>query len=156
MNDRASPENPCARAEYLLPDYWQGEVSSGDRVWLDQHLQSCAECAELAALWQELGQMPRGRTRRDAATALRCYACRPSGYILILSSALELWMAEVAPAFADRRCTRVSDGWLGVRMVAARHREPSARSGARNRSVARRGSRYEATGRAFHVAAAIG
>jgi len=58
MNEQAVPDNSCARAEHCLPDYWQGELGSGDRAWLDQHLQTCAECAELAAFWRELGQLP--------------------------------------------------------------------------------------------------
>jgi hypothetical protein len=58
MNEKAVPDYLCARAEQLLPDYWQNELGSGDRAWLDQHLQTCAECAELAAFWRGLGQLP--------------------------------------------------------------------------------------------------
>jgi hypothetical protein len=58
MNEQVAPDNPCARAEERLPDYWQGTLGPADRAWLDQHLQTCAECAELAALWQQLSELP--------------------------------------------------------------------------------------------------
>ena len=58
MSKPGVPDNPCERAEQWLPDYWQDEISSADRAWLDQHLQTCPECAELTAFWQQLDQLP--------------------------------------------------------------------------------------------------
>jgi hypothetical protein len=58
MNQQAMPDSPCARAERQLPDYWQDELDVGDRAWIEKHLQTCAECAELAAFWRDLGQLP--------------------------------------------------------------------------------------------------
>ncbi len=82
MNDQAVPDNPCARAEERLPDYWQDTLDAADRAWLDQHLKTCAECAELAALWRQLGQLPASepdplqRRRFDAMIA--AYRSAPS------------------------------------------------------------------------------
>jgi HEAT repeat protein len=82
MSEQVVPDNSCARAEQCLPDYWQDELGSGDRAWLDQHLQTCAECAELAAFWRELGQLPDAepdpRERRRFDTMLAAYAATPS------------------------------------------------------------------------------
>jgi hypothetical protein len=58
MKEQSVRDNPCARAEERLPDYWQDTLDAAERAWLDQHLKTCAECAELAALWQQLGQLP--------------------------------------------------------------------------------------------------
>ena len=58
MNEEAMPVHPCTRAEQLLPEYWQGELNAAGRACLERHLETCADCAELAALWGELGQLP--------------------------------------------------------------------------------------------------
>src|ERR1700686_2126226 len=61
MTEEAMPVNPCARAGQLLPEYWQDELNAEGRVWLERHLQTCADCAELAAFWRELGQPPEAK-----------------------------------------------------------------------------------------------
>jgi hypothetical protein len=61
MTEQAIPGNPCTRAEELLPEYWQGELNGDGCVWLEQHLETCAGCAELAAFWRELGQLPEAK-----------------------------------------------------------------------------------------------
>lgn len=78
MNKHEAPDDPCARAEQDLPDYWQGDLSSSERVWLEQHLETCGDCAELAAFWRELGQLPEAepdpRQRRRFEAMLTAYA----------------------------------------------------------------------------------
>lgn len=53
---------PCETAAGLLPDFWQDCLSAperaADRLWLHQHLESCAECAGLASFWTRLGELP--------------------------------------------------------------------------------------------------
>ena len=72
MSKQTGSDDACARAEGCMPDYWQDELSSVDRAWLEKHLETCRECAELTAFWQELGQLPaveadpRQRRRFDA------------------------------------------------------------------------------------------
>jgi hypothetical protein len=61
MNEEAMPVHPCTRAEQLLPEYWQGELNAAGRAGLERHLETCADCAELAALWGELGQLPEAK-----------------------------------------------------------------------------------------------
>lgn len=75
MSKQAAPDDPCGRAEQCLPDYWQDELNSVDRIWLEKHLETCSQCAELANFWQELAQQPepkpdpRQRRRFDAMLA---------------------------------------------------------------------------------------
>ena len=73
MSQQAAPDNPCVRAEQKLPSYWQDELSSSDRAWLDQHLQTCAECAELAAICETWANCPRPKpTRCSGGASTRC------------------------------------------------------------------------------------
>jgi hypothetical protein len=102
MNEQAVPDNSCARAEHCLPDYWHGELGSGDRAWLDQHLQTCAECAELAAFWRELGQLPDvepdplQRRRFDAMLAAHEATSSP----LPWSQGWRMWLRPLPLGFA--------------------------------------------------------
>jgi len=94
MSKEVVPDNSCARAEQWLPDYWQDELRSGDRAWLEQHLQTCAECAELAAFWRELGQLPEAepdpRQRRRFDAMLTAYEATPSR--LAWTQAWRMWL----------------------------------------------------------------
>lgn len=58
MTEETTQINPCARTEELLWASSQGELSAPDHVWLDEHLAACGDCAELASLWHELGELP--------------------------------------------------------------------------------------------------
>jgi hypothetical protein len=58
MTEEAMPVKPCALAEQLLPEYWQEELNADNRAWLERHLESCADCTELAVFWRDLGQLP--------------------------------------------------------------------------------------------------
>jgi hypothetical protein len=82
MSEQVMPDNSCARVEHWLPDYWQDELGSSDRAWLDQHLQTCSDCAEIAALWRELGQLPEAEPdplqRRRFDATLAAYKAMPS------------------------------------------------------------------------------
>ena len=102
MNEQAVPDNSCARAEQWLSDYWQGELGSSDRAWLDQHLQTCAECAELAAFWRELGQLPEvepdPRQRRRFDAMLAAYEATTSR--LPWSQGWRMWLRPLPLGFA--------------------------------------------------------
>jgi putative zinc finger protein/HEAT repeat protein len=82
MTSQIPPQDSCARAEELLPDYWAAELSAIDRAWLQQHLQICADCSELAAMWRELGKLPEAepnplQRRRFDAILAACDAAAP-------------------------------------------------------------------------------
>jgi HEAT repeats/Putative zinc-finger len=81
MTEQAVPDNPCVRAEQWLPDYWQDELGPAERAWLVQHLQSCAACAELTGLWQDLGELhkaePDARQKRRFETMLAAQGAVP-------------------------------------------------------------------------------
>jgi hypothetical protein len=95
--------NPCARAEKLLPEYWRGGLSADNRTWVERHLESCGDCAELATLWQELGQLPEAepdplqRRRFDRMLAAYQTDHRPS---LPLRGSWAGWMRPVPVALA--------------------------------------------------------
>jgi hypothetical protein len=94
MSEQVVPDNSCARAEHSLPDYWQGELDSDGRAWLDQHLQTCTECVELAAFWRDLGQFPEAEPhplqRRRFDAMLAGYEAAPTR--LPWSQAWRLWL----------------------------------------------------------------
>jgi hypothetical protein len=102
MSEPVVPDNACARAEQQLPDYWQDELSSGDRVWLDQHLQTCARCAELAAFWRDLGQLPEAKPdplqRRRFEAMLAAYGAAPSE--VPWSQAWRMWLRPLPVGLA--------------------------------------------------------
>jgi len=80
MSNQTAPDDPCAQAERYLPDYWQDELSSVERAWLEKHLESCGDCADLTAFWSELGQLPEAEAdpqqRRRFEAMLAAYAPR--------------------------------------------------------------------------------
>jgi hypothetical protein len=47
----------CDRIGKLLPDYWQGALSTRDQELVRDHLEACAACHELASLGQSLAQL---------------------------------------------------------------------------------------------------
>jgi hypothetical protein len=102
MSEQGVPDNPCARAEQLLPDYWQDELGAADRAWLDQHLRTCAECAEMAALWQQLGQLPQAepdpRQRLRFNAMLSAYGAAP--FRLPWSQQWRMWLRPLPVGFA--------------------------------------------------------
>jgi hypothetical protein len=62
----------CEQIAELLPDYLQEGVSGEEKKIVEQHLESCAECSEIAGLWKKLALIPdeqpsaAGRERFDA------------------------------------------------------------------------------------------
>jgi anti-sigma factor RsiW len=48
----------CEQIAELLPDYLQEELSSEQKKIVDQHLESCVECGEIAGLWKKLALIP--------------------------------------------------------------------------------------------------
>jgi hypothetical protein len=82
MSEQVAPNNSCARAEHCLPDYWHDELSCTDRAWLDQHLETCDDCAELATFWRKLGQLPEAKPdplqRQRFDVMLAAYVAAPS------------------------------------------------------------------------------
>ena len=48
----------CEQIAELLPDYLQEGLSAEQKKIVDLHLESCAECSEIAGLWKKLGLIP--------------------------------------------------------------------------------------------------
>jgi hypothetical protein len=110
MSELTSPDNPCVRAEQWLPDYWQDELGPAERAWLDQHLQSCTACAELAGLWQDLGELPEAepdaRQRRRFEAMLATQGAAPEGFPL--APGWGRWLRPLGLGFA-----LLFAGWTG-------------------------------------------
>ncbi len=49
----------CEQIDKLFPDYLQHTLRLDEMRTVEQHLESCGECRENAAFWQELALMPR-------------------------------------------------------------------------------------------------
>ncbi len=48
----------CERAKTELPDFLAGNLNAAARADVEAHLADCAECSELAGLWDKLGTIP--------------------------------------------------------------------------------------------------
>jgi len=48
----------CEQIGELLPDYLQEGLSGEQKKIVDQHLESCVECSEIAGLWKKLALIP--------------------------------------------------------------------------------------------------
>lgn len=99
--------NACETAANLLPDAWQGTLAAperaGDRLWLAQHLQECADCAGLDAFWRQMGALPaaapdpRARIRFDQMLAAYEQGADAVGP---RRSGWRAWLAPPLPAMA--------------------------------------------------------
>lgn len=67
----------CEKIAELLPDYLQEGLADEQKQMVEQHLEGCAECSEVAGLWNKLALIPdeqpsaEGRARFEAM--LRAY-----------------------------------------------------------------------------------
>src|ERR1700675_5058173 len=48
----------CEQIAELLPDYLHEGLSGEQKKIVDQHLESCVECSEVAGLWKKLALIP--------------------------------------------------------------------------------------------------
>ena len=48
----------CERAKTELPDFLAGNLNPAAREDVQSHMESCADCSELAGLWTKLGSLP--------------------------------------------------------------------------------------------------
>jgi putative zinc finger protein/HEAT repeat protein len=48
----------CERAKVELPDFLAGNLSPAACAEVQSHLENCADCSELAAVWTKLGSIP--------------------------------------------------------------------------------------------------
>ena len=48
----------CEQIAELLPDYLQDGLRAEQKNLVEQHLEGCAECGEIAGLWKKLGLIP--------------------------------------------------------------------------------------------------
>ena len=48
----------CEQIAEYLPDYLQASLRPEQSQTVEQHLASCADCSEVIALWQKLGELP--------------------------------------------------------------------------------------------------
>jgi HEAT repeats/Putative zinc-finger len=104
MNEEAMPVHPCARAEELLPEYWQGELNAAGRAALERHLETCADCAELAAFWGELDQLPEAKPdpfeRRRFDAMLSRYQTERRPWREVWAALVRTWLRPLPVALA--------------------------------------------------------
>src|SRR6266446_246058 len=68
----AEDDMKCEEIAELLPDYLQKGLRGEQKAIVERHLESCAECSEVAGLWKKLALIsdeqpsPAGRARFDA------------------------------------------------------------------------------------------
>src|ERR1700716_3077131 len=68
----AEDDMKCEEIAELLPDYLQEGLGAEQKNVVERHLESCAECSEVAGLWKKLALIPdeepsaAGRARFDA------------------------------------------------------------------------------------------
>src|SRR5258708_15990697 len=68
----AEDDMKCEEIAELLPDYLQDGLQEEHKKIVERHLESCAECSEVAGLWKKLALIPdeqpspTGRARFDA------------------------------------------------------------------------------------------
>lgn len=48
----------CKRSEELLPDYLKGSLNHAEEDQLEDHLEQCAACREVVAIWNKLAHLP--------------------------------------------------------------------------------------------------
>src|SRR5260370_25446803 len=48
----------CEEIAELLPDYWQEGLGAEQKKNVEEHLESCVECSEVAGLWKRLALLP--------------------------------------------------------------------------------------------------
>jgi anti-sigma factor RsiW len=91
----------CDRIEDLLAAYAEGELGAEDRAFVEEHLRTCAGCAELLGLLkaatESLAAFPEIELRPALRTRLRAIPVRKKRFL-----ALPQWMAEpsLQPVFA--------------------------------------------------------
>ena len=67
----------CEEIAGLLPDYLQEELKAEQKKIVERHLESCAECSEVAGLWKKLAlipdEQPSAASRERFETMLQAY-----------------------------------------------------------------------------------
>ena len=62
----------CEDCRIRMPEYWQDELDSEQRAYLEMHFASCAACREeaktLSKVWRALGEVPEEQPSRDLRT----------------------------------------------------------------------------------------
>ncbi len=59
----------CEQAENLMPDYLQGTLDGAAREKVRAHLRDCHDCADLASLWEQMGEELGAEERPSARVA---------------------------------------------------------------------------------------
>ena len=122
----------CEQIAEFLPDYLQASLRPEQSQTVEQHLASCADCSEVIALWQKLGELPEeqpsAESRQRFEAMLHAYqtgraAHRETEKRLSLWSVFE-WFRSPVGAVAWSLALLVVGAFVGVQLGAKRPDTP--------------------------------